>query len=72
MNLIIHGIFPLMLLIILNTKIYYRIKLLGASQPAVSSTNTQPRDVRHTQVSLGIAAGRLLGLGCGIVGFGKA
>jgi len=47
-NMIIHGIFPLLFLVIVNSKIYFRIRSLCPVQ--------QGREVRHTQVSLAIVA----------------
>ena len=72
MNVFFHGIFPIVLLLILNIKIYWRciiqlnislslnlielssIKSLGPTESTLLCS--QPREVRHTQVSLVIVA----------------
>ncbi|XP_023347416.1 FMRFamide receptor [Eurytemora carolleeae] len=56
LNLIIHGIIPLVLLIILNVLIYRQLRVFQSCIDSSNGTGIQQREIRLSQVSLLIVA----------------
>merc|ERR1719323_310230 len=49
-NLLINGLIPMILIILINSRIYYRIKSLTRNNSSTGSSSTSsPSEVRHTQ-----------------------